>query len=431
MTRLYFIFIVLSFLLFPGSRLAAQEMLTWDGCLEEARKNNPDLISAEEAISQRKSDKLITASGLYPQIDLDLGASTSKATSRSATTGATSTTTTDSYSYGLSGTQLLFDGFKKLNEISAASQDISAAQHSYRFTSSGVRLELRIAFINLLEAQELVRVTEDIYNIRRNSLELITLRYHSGLEHKGALLTAEANLASANSDVSQARRSIELAQRQLTKAMGRKEFKPMLVKGDFSVKDSVKSKPDFEQLADNNPSLLEAAAKKNSAAFSVKSAYADFYPKLTGSGGTGRSDSHWPARNKQWDAGLSVSLPVFEGGLRFAQVSKAKAAYRQAEADERSLKDSVIVNLEQAWISLQDAIEIVGVQRKILEAAEERARISEAQYSTGFMTFDNWIIIEDDLVTAKRSYLNVQADAILAEANWIQAKGETLEYAQE
>jgi len=405
-------------------------LLSWDDYLAEARQNNPDLISAQEVVSQRKSDKLITASGLYPQIDLSLGASTSKASSRSITTGATSTTTTDSYSYGLSGTQLLFDGFKKLNEISAASQDISAAQQGYRFTSSEVRLDLRIAFISLLEAQEMVRVTEEIYNIRRNSLELITLRYYSGLEHKGALLTAEANLASADSGVSQAKRSVELAQRQLTKAMGRKEFKPVFLKGDFRVNDSVKAKPDFEQLAENNPSLLEAAAKKNSAAFDIKSAYADFYPQLTGSGGTGRSDSHWPARNKQWNAGLSVSMPVFEGGLRFAQVSKAKSAYRQAEADERSLKDSVVVNLEQAWVSLQDALEVVGVQQKTLEATVERSRISEAQYSTGFMTFDNWIIIEDDLVNAKRSYLTAQADALLAEANWIQAKGETLEYAE-
>ena len=79
---------------------------------------------------------------------------------------------------------------------------------------------------------------------------------------------------------------------------------------------------------------------------------------------------------------------------------------------------------------MQDAIESVDVQLKSLDAAQERSKIAQAQYSTGFINFDNWIIIENDLVSAKKSYLQAQANALLAEANWIQAKGETLEYAQ-
>ena len=65
---------------------------------------------------------------------------------------------------------------------------------------------------------------------------------------------------------------------------------------------------------------------------------------------------------------------------------------------------------------------------KSLQAAEERAKIAQTQYSTGFISFDNWIIIENDLVNAKKTYLESQASALSAEAKWVQAKGETLEY---
>jgi outer membrane protein TolC len=123
-------------------------------------------------------------------------------------------------------------------------------------------------------------------------------------------------------------------------------------------------------------------------------------------------------------------MPVFEGGLRMAEVTKAKALYNQAQADERSKKDAVIVALQQAWVSLRDAIETKDVQLKSLNAAEARSKIAEAQYSTGFITFDNWIIIQNDLVNAKKAYLNALTDAMLAEANWIYTKGETIEYAQ-
>jgi outer membrane protein TolC len=123
-------------------------------------------------------------------------------------------------------------------------------------------------------------------------------------------------------------------------------------------------------------------------------------------------------------------MPIFEGGLRLAQVSQAQALLEQLRQNERSTRDGIIVNLDKTWTALQDAIETVKVQYKSLVASEERSKIAEAQYSTGFISYDNWTIIEDNLVSAKRKYLDAQVSALLAEANWIQAKGETLEYAK-
>ena len=410
------------------AKVKAEEVLTWQDCIKEAAKNHPDLIASQEAIKQSQAAKDITASALFPQINSDLTAQTSKVTSESG--GTTVSKTSDSYSYGLTGSQLLFDGLKTLSNVNAAKENIKASRESYSFTSSEVRLRLRTAFVNLLRAQELVLVTEEIIKIRRDNLELITLRYQSGLEHKGALLTADANLASAEFSLAQAKRDIELAQRQLTKEMGRKAFIIMNVEGDLKINDAVTQKPDIEALADNNPSLKQVTAQKNSAEFGIKSAYANFSPVLTGQAGADKSSSHWPPRNDGWNVGLSLSLPLFEGGLRLAQVSQAQALYYQLLANERSTRDGIIVSLEQAWTSLQDAIETVAVQKKQLTAAEERANIAEAQYSVGFITYDNWAIIEDNLVRAKTDFLNAEANTLLAEANWIQAKGETLEYAQ-
>ncbi len=405
-------------------------MLTWHDCIAEAKSNNPELISAVESVNQEKANKDITASSLYPQVTGSLDASRAKTVSTNSDTGASTDKTKNSYSYGVSGTQLLFDGFKTANDVKSSAEDVKAAQEGYRFTSSDVRLNLRTAFINLLQAQELIQVAEDIQKIRRENLELITLRYESGLEHRGALLTAEADVAQADFELSQAKRSLDTAQVQLSKEMGRKEFKPISVDGSFEVSDSAKEKPDFEKIVKSNPSLLQATAKKNAASFDIKSAYANFSPQISGTLGASKSGSTWPPNGKDLSAGLSVSLPIFEGGMRFAQLAQSKSAYRQAEADERSIKDSAVVVLEQAWASLQDGVETVDVQRKSLEAASERSIIAEEQFSTGFITFDNWTIIEDNLVSAKKSFLNAQANALLAEANWVYAKGETLEYAQ-
>ena len=422
-TLVIFILMLLFLLSSSANKLTAEEMLTWQDCVKEAAKNHPDLIASEESIKQSEASKKITASTLFPQVDSNLSAKTAR------TDTGTSNTTGDTYTYGVTGTQLLFDGTKTINNVKAAKEFIIAAKQGFRFTSSQVRFRLRTAFVNLLKAQESLQITEEIYNIRRGNLELITLRYESGLEHRGALLTAEANLAQAQYEISQAKRDVEVAQRELVKETGRTQLTPIQVKGDFEAKEAAKEKPDFEALAKNNPSLQQIIAQKNAADFSFRSTYANFSPTLSGQAGVNKTSPHWTPQNDQWNLGLTLSMPVFEGGLRFAQVSQAKALLNQLRANERSTADGVVLTLEQTWAALQDAMDNVQVQKKSLTAAEERSKIAEAQYSTGFISFDNWTIIEDNLVKAKTSFLDAQANALLAEASWIQAKGETLEYA--
>ncbi|HNV23281.1 MAG TPA: TolC family protein [Candidatus Omnitrophota bacterium] len=413
------LFFVLFFLLCLFAQdIFSEEVLSWEQCLLEAKKNNPELISAVEVINQKKASQNVAGSNYFPQV------SGSLATSQRGPSG-----TTKSYSYGVSATQLLFDGFKTTNSVYAAKENLNAARAAYQFTSSDVRLSLRTAFIHLLKAQELIKVAEEIVSIREDNWKLIELRYKSGLEHKGALLTAEANLISARAELSQAKRDVVLAQRQLTKAMGKKEFIPFFVQGDFLVRETILEKPDFEEIVKNDPSVIEAIARKNAAIFNLKSSQGNRFPKVSLSAGADRSSSQWPPQDEGWNAGVSLSVPLFEGGLKAEQIKESQALLKQAEANEQIVRDTTIVSLEQSWNALENALELVEVKRKSLEASQERSKIAQGQYSIGFIDFDNWIVIENDLVNAKKAFLESQANALLAEAKWIQAKGETLDYA--
>ena len=402
----------------------AEPVMTWDECVREALQNQPELISAQEKIKQYRADKFTAESWALPQISADLSGKKSSATSESDVK-----TTTKNYSYGLTGKQLLFDGFKTLNDIGAASATVRSAEYDYEVTSSDVRLNLRTAFVGLLKAQELVSITEDIAARRKQNLELVKLRYQAGREHQGSLLTAEADLAQAEFEVKQAKRNVALAQRQLIKELGRRKFSPLEVKGGFTPENKDRTRPDFEAIAENTPFLKELIAKKEAVRLGLKSAKADFFPQVYLNGSLGQSSSEWPVEGgEQWSAGVSLSFPLFEGGSRIAKVSKARAELNQAQADERSGRDSVIYSLEDAWTQFQDAMDKISVQKKYLEAAEERAKIANAQYSTGLISFDDWIIIEDNLVSSKKSFLDSQANMLVSEAGWIQAKGGMLEY---
>lgn len=415
--RISYLFMIVFFLFARVGH--AQETLTWEDCLKEAAENHPDLIIAYEEITQSKGDKTIAASSLFPQISADAAISTSHFKHSGSS---------KSSSYGVSGEQLIFDGLKTVNDTRAASENIKAAKESYRFASSQVRWRLRTAFIGLLRAQSLVKITEDIRQIRKQNWELIKLRYESGMEHRGAFLTADANLAQAEFDIKSAKRAVEVAQQELIKELGRSEFSSIEVNGNFAVEADIEEKPDFVKIADKHPNLLKAVAQENAALWNVKSSKGDFLPTVSVNGDLGKSGSSWPPDEFGSGAGLRVSLPIFSGGVRVARLSQAKSLYRQLQANERGTKDGLLVALRSSWNDFEDAVDNIDVEKKFMAATEERSKISESQYSVGLISFDNWTIIQDDLVRQKKSLLDAQANALLAQANWIEAQGETLEY---
>ncbi len=402
--------------------LYAQEILTWQECIRQAKENNPDLISAAEKTKQAIANKDIATSPMLPQITTGVSGSKSKTGSQKTASAST---------YSVTGRQLIFDGFKTFNELSSSLYVLKAQRYDYVVVSSDVRLGLRYAFVSLLRAQDLIFITEDIAGRRGQNLNLVKLQYETGREHKGALLTAEADLSQAEFEIARAKRSISLAQRELSKELGLNKIKPMQAKGNFLLKKDYNFKPDLDLLVDTTPFLQELIARKEAARYNSLSAKADFFPKIYLNGSIGKTASGWPPKDREWSAGLSLSFPLFEGGSRLAKVSKANSQWYQAMADEQSGRDSVLVTLEKTWKDLQDAITNVSVQKQFLEATEERAKISRAQYSIGLTLFDNWIIIENDLVRAKKAYLDIQADMLVAEAYWIQAIGGTLEYDEE
>ena len=401
--------------------VGAEEILTWQDCVKEAQKNHPDLISAQEAVKQAKAEKMITTSAILPQISSELSETTSKSTSK---------TRSDTYGYGVSAQQLLFDGLKTPYEITAAAKNVTAAQYTYDATSADIRLRLRTAFIGLLKAQELLTITTDIAARRRQNADLVRLLYEGGREHRGSLLTAQANLAQAEFEVAQAQRALAVSQRQLGKELGRPHVKPIQVREDIEHIAAKRERPAFEALATSNPSLEALAKKSEAAKFHVKSAKARFFPEIFANAHIGRTDSNWPPMDDEWSVGVTLTFPIFEGGRRLAEVSKARAVLNQAQADERSGRDGVILTLEERWSNWQNAIDTVTVQKKFLQAAEERAKITQAQYSNGLISFDNWTIIEDDLVKTRKYFLDSQTNAFIAQAQWIQAQGGSLEYVE-
>ncbi|TCD47662.1 TolC family protein [Chlorobium sp. N1] len=399
--------------------LRAADAVGWRECVREARQRHPDLASARALLSQAEAERRIAGSALLPSLSLSgslaSGASTGSGAGWSASTG----------SYFLSARQLIYDGRKSSKLKRASEATLGARERSLAGVSADVRFLLRSAYTGLLKAQELVSLTGEIRDRRRSNARLIALRYRAGREHLGSLRRAEADLAEAEYEVAQARRGLELARSLLSSALGRRERSPLRVAGSFEAEEpAAPPAPDFPALARRNPLVLELEANRKAASYGLAAAESAFSPELylassAGKGGIG----DWPPENTEWSAGIDLAVPIYEGGAGRARVSKARAVLGEEDALLESGMLGVLDLLEERWKSFMDARGRLAVRKKYLEAAVERSRIAAAQYSNGLISFDDWVIIEDNLVSAKKEFLNAGADLWIAEAAWIQAKG--------
>jgi outer membrane protein TolC len=400
-------------------RIAAgeAEALSWQDCMKEVRNQHPELISAQLGVEQAHEGLNSSKAGRLPSIGVSAGAGKSGDSDGSQ----------DSYSAGVSASQLLFDAGKTRHAIGSARDSETVSMAQLDEASATVRENLRGAFVSLIRAQQLVEVVGQIAERRRQSLELVTLRYEAGREHHGSLLTAEANLARAEMDIRSAQRDIQVAQASLAMALGRDELSVSKVTGELSLPVQAPGEPDFSELADEHPALRQLKARRSSAEHGLARIKAEGLPSAKLSAQTGLNGADWPPDDDSWSVGVGVSLPLFEGGSRMAAVRSNKASVEVARQDELAGRMNIESALVQAWTGFSDAIDAVAVQEKFLEAAEERAAISKAQYSSGLLSFDNWIIIEDELVRSMTSLLDARAAALKAEARWIHARGGTLD----
>jgi outer membrane protein TolC len=417
--------VVLLSAILPVASGAGEEALTWRKCVEIAAANNPDVRSSYEKIMQGRAGVGTARSVLLPRVEADASVSTGK-TETSALRGQEGRT--NSYSYGVTAKQLVFDGMKSVYDLKSAGKSLESAEYDYLVTSSNVRLDLRSAFVQLLRAQESIDLYAQILARRKQNLELVKMRYEAGREHRGSLLTAEASLARAQADSAQAARGLVLARHGLAKVLGLAVTGPLVVTGSLSAASAVSDQPDFEALVRDNPVLQKMMAQRELAALNVESAKAEYFPTVYGFLSADRSGTSRPTTATEWSAGVQMALPLFEGGATYHGVRGKEAALRQASEDARSTRGAVLFTMQEKWVSYRNALEDAGVQQKFLRAAEERAKIAESQYSIGLIQFDNWVIIEDNLVQLKKSYLDAGAQALSAEAEWVQSRGETLSY---
>ncbi len=398
------------------------ELLTWSDCVDKTIQGNPDLRAARESLQASEYQLRGAASGFYPQVSANLDI-TKQGTSGPATSGGSGGASGRTlYETSLTATQNLFAGFQDRGKVEQGRANRDVSQANLDKIGARVGFDLASAFANFVYAQDSLKLADKITRRREENLRLVQLRFEGGYENKGSFLLAKGYLSEARFDRLQAQHNIEVAQAQLARVMGSIDPDEIRVTGDVPTTDPP-SNPDYTVLITQTPDHRMAAAQTRSAQAGVKLARSPLFPSLNLSGTAAKDkEEGLPAENR-WALGLNLAVPLFSGGKDYFGTKNAVSTLGAAEQSEAGVDRQLLVTLKQAYTNVVQSIEKLNVDQDFLQAATTRAEIARDKYNNGLLSFEDWDIIENDLIAREKTLLQSRRDRIIAWAAWEQALG--------
>ncbi len=115
-----------------------------------------------------------------------------------------------------------------------------------------------------------------------------------------------------------------------------------------------------------------------------------------------------------WIAGATLTFNIFNGGARRAQIAESRAYERRAEAMRRQMESAVRLQVREAYLNLNAALQRVEVSRDSAAQAEESLRILQNRYDAGLATIMDVLRAETMRTTAQNNHLNAVYDYRLA-----------------
>lgn len=407
--------------------------LSWAGSVSAARANNPELQAATRSLAAAHYSERGAYNGFFPQASLSMGMThNSSGSSSTALAGAGGVTTLvpNSRSKGsivhsatITISQNLFSGFTDLAKVEQAGANRRGASASQRATIAKISYDLKSAFANLAYAQKAVTLTKSFIERRQNNYEMVELRFTNGGENKGSVLLSEANLGQAKFDYLQANNALSVSRTQMARVLGIDRADEVEVIGTVPVV-TPPPMPDLREVAEQTPDLLQARAQEEAAEAAVVIARGGFFPSLSLSGNTANSgDQFFQPGNSRWSVGLSLTIPFFRGGQDYYGTLSAVETRKSAILSRENVARQSFAKLRQAYAQYQEAVQKYEVDRSFSEASTTRAMISREKYNNGLLTFEDWDIIESDVIARQKAVLQSERDRIIAEAAWEQAQG--------
>jgi outer membrane protein TolC len=167
-------------------------------------------------------------------------------------------------------------------------------------------------------------------------------------------------------------------------------------KSDLQLNDALKA------ANSNRPDLRSVIAKREAAEHSIDLAQKGYFPTLSGSAGYGYSGTDFPLGDG-WNAGVTLNFPLFTGLSTKYQVDETKANLEIFKANEDTIRQAIILDVQKAYLYVQDTAEQISLAEMTVLQAKENYDLASGRYRTGV---GNPIEVADATITLNNARAN-------------------------
>ena len=317
-------------------------------------------------------------------------------------------------------TMPLYAGGRNVAARDGARANTEAARHEATAIRNTLEFEVARAFHTVSKTREFITATTAGAQAFETNLALANRRLNVGTLLKSDVLDVEVRLAQAREEAVRARNANALALRALRNLLGIEQGDLEIADSAPTVSNAAPDSGDFQSRAE----LAASAQKIRAAEAETRRARSGYQPRVSAFGsldydyGTVTDGS-----GHSYTAGVLLQWDLWDGHSTRAQRAAANANLETAREQQRRLRFSLNLELEQARLALREAGERLAVTAKSVAQAAESVDLTRSRFEQGLAISTQLIDAETALIAARVRRAEAEADQKIAIAAVRQALG--------
>jgi outer membrane protein len=315
----------------------------------------------------------------------------------------------------------IYQGGAVRNAVKAAKYRVEAGQANLRATEASIFSQVVGAYMDVLRDQAIVQLNQKNVAVLRTNLQATSDRFEIGDLTRTDVAQSEARLALAEGNLRTAEATLIGSREAFIRLVGEApvdlELPPPLPNLPATAEEAVAI------ALNTNPDIEAANELVNASRADIGVARASRLPKLSGTVGGGYNNflgsiggtnpttgQRFTQTQTSAQAGLSLTVPIFQGGRPAAQVRQAQSRSSQALENYIATERSVIAQTRGAYAAWQANERIIAATQQAVSANGLSLEGVRAENSVGTRSIL-------DILNAEQEYLNTQVQLVSARRN--------------
>lgn len=376
---------------------APRQAMSIEAAIRTAFDNNKNILIQEKEVDASRAQILDARSVFMPQVNVEGGykrvGSVPQATA--AISGKKDYGVYVGYEndnqWGVAVNQSVYTGGANTANLRQQQLNLKVQEETLRALKLDTAFETKRLFFGLLLAYEIARIAQDLLDQAAAHYEDVKKKYNEGTASRFDLLQSKVQVTKVMPELIRAKNAIRLSMADLNKELGLGVYDPLIVDGKLAYQPIVLAEEAFLAKAYlHRPEMIIKLLGIDIAKWSIKAAHAGYRPQVNLSADYYyRSDDYsdmFNQRHNNWDVGVSVRVPIFDGFSSLAKVREAKARYAQSQLSQEDVSDQTALLIRQDCLNLREAQAIVDSQKDNVSEAKEALQIAIVSYDNGVGT---------------------------------------------